>query len=95
MFEAGERFGVRTGNGCFVVLDKAAIEKSYAPLPVELATEERPCHVDMLDISTVLPFVEAAAVAFTITPGRLRIREAERYGDVFLMFEAHRRAYTP
>jgi hypothetical protein len=92
LFEAGEGFGARTGNGCFVVLDKAAIEATYAPLPRELAGEHRPCcvaiHMTVPDIRRALPFIESAGVEFGTTESRLWLREAQPYGNVFLMFES-------
>lgn len=92
LFESAEGFGVRTGNGRFVVLDKAAVERTYAPLPPELAVEQRPCcvaiHVTVPDTRNVLSFLASAGVEFRKAESELRIREAEPYGNVFLAFDS-------
>lgn len=92
LFESAEGFGVRTGNGRFVVLDKAAVERTYAPLPPELAVEQRPCcvaiHVTVPDTRNVLSFLASAGVEFRKAESELRICEAEPYGNVFLAFDA-------
>ena len=95
LFESADGFGVRTGSGRFVVLDKVAVERSYAPLPPELSLEERPCcvaiHVAVPDLTTVASFLASAGVEFTQAGPQLRLRRAAPYGNVFLAFDASRR----
>lgn len=92
LFERADGFGARTGNGCFIVLDQAAIERNYARLPPSLAAEQRPCcvaiHLTVPDTGPVLSFLASAAVAFTTAGSELRLRDAELYGNVFLAFGA-------
>jgi hypothetical protein len=92
LFESTEGFGAKTGNGRFVVLDKAAVERSYAPLPPELSVEQRPCcvaiHVTVPDTGNVLSFLASAGVDFAKSGSQLRVREAAPYGNVFLVFDA-------
>jgi hypothetical protein len=90
VFETAGGFGAITGNGRFVVLDKPSVEQAYAPLPPDLASEDRACcvaiHVSVADTARVVPFLAAAGVAFTTVGSELRLLEAEPYGNVFLAF---------
>jgi hypothetical protein len=92
LFDTPDGFGVKTGNGCFVVLDKAAVARRYAPLPPELSVEEQPScvaiHITVRDTGRVLSFIESAGVEFTTAESRLWLREAAPYGNVFLAFES-------
>jgi hypothetical protein len=91
LFQNAEGFGARTGNGRFVVLDKAAVERTYAPLPPELAAEPRPCcvaiHITVPDTKNVLSFLASAGAAFTTAGSQVRLRDAKPYGNVFLAFD--------
>lgn len=85
-------FAVRTGNGFYMVSDRAGIEAVYGPLPAALADAAPPfclaIHVRVPDLDRVRPFLAAAGVHVRETPGKLILDEAERHGNVFLVFDA-------
>ena len=92
LFGRAEGFGAQTGNGCFVVLDQAAVERTYAPLPPALAAEHRPCciaiHLSVPDTRPVVSYLTSAGVGFTTEGSQLRLRDAGPFGNVFLAFDA-------
>lgn len=83
-------FGARTGNGNFIVIDRAAAAERYGSLPQDLVSEPEPCYiavdVRVPDVATVLPFIEAAGAAFRTAGRGLLITDAQYYGNVFLTF---------
>lgn len=92
LFEHPGGFGARTGNGCFIVADKAAVEATYGDLPASLAAETEPCcvaiHVTLPDVGLIVPFLDEAGAGYRRVNDEIRLLEAERYGNVFLVFVA-------
>ena len=90
IFQHDGGFGVRTGNGKFVVMSKAAVEASYAALPEALAKERRPScvaiHVSVSELEPVRGFVEAAGALHRYDDAQIAISDAASYGNVFLTF---------
>lgn len=87
LFDFLDGFGVRTGNGTFVVFDRAAGAQRYGSLPPDIDSELEPCYVaidiKVPDVATVIPFVEAAGIAFHTAAGSLLIMDAQYYGNCF------------
>lgn len=90
LFDFFDGFGARTGNGNFIVIDRAAAAQRYGSLPPDLVSELDPCYIaidiKVPDVATVIPFVEAAGVAFCTAAQNLLVMDAQYYGNVFLTF---------
>jgi catechol 2,3-dioxygenase-like lactoylglutathione lyase family enzyme len=92
LFDFIDGFGARTGNGNFIVIDRAAAAERYGSLPPDLVFEAEPCYIAVdirvPDVVTVIPFVEAAGADFRRAGRGLLITDAQYYGNVFLTFVA-------
>lgn len=91
LFAHADGFGVRTGNGDFVVMDGAAVARTYATLLPELAAEDRPScvaiHVTVQDAARVRPFLDATAARYAARDAGFWLLDAGAYGNVFLVLE--------
>ena len=85
-------FSAITGNGTFVVCDRAGAEARYGTLPAALAAETEPCciaiHLRASSLSRVTARLDAAGVARARSGERITVLPAEDYGNVFLVFDA-------
>lgn len=83
-------FAAETGNGWYVVTDKAGIEHRYGALPPELENETQPAcvaiHIKNADNATVAGILDRNQVAYAQTDGQLRLADASLYGNVFVNF---------
>ncbi|GGF42290.1 hypothetical protein GCM10011611_55900 [Aliidongia dinghuensis] len=90
IFDHPGGFGARTGNGVFVVADRAAVEKIYGALPVSLRDAAEPCciaiHVTVSSVARVIPFLDAAEAEYRRDGNEISLVDAEAYGNVFLAF---------
>ncbi len=90
LFDFIDGFGARTGNGNFIVIDRAAAVERYGSLPPDLVCEPEPCYIAVdirvPDVATVVPFAEAAGTTFRTAGRSLLITDAQYYGNVFLTF---------
>jgi catechol 2,3-dioxygenase-like lactoylglutathione lyase family enzyme len=85
-------FVVGTGNGRYVILDRAAAEAEYGVLPRVLSESPPPfclaVHVSVTELARVRPFIDRAGVANKQVQERLVLLDAAQYGNVFLIFDA-------
>lgn len=83
-------FAVKTGNGWYVVTDRAGIEKRYAALPDALMQETQPTcvaiHIKVPDLNNVAAIFEKNEVRYSGAHNLLSISEANLYGNVFVNF---------
>lgn len=90
VFSLDDGFGVRTGNGSFVVTDRAGIERRYGDLPAELAEETEPAcvaiHIRVPDVAQVADILTAASNEFRLVDGEVRLPDAKKFGNVFVNF---------
>ena len=88
LFETPDGFCAETGNGDFVVLDRAAATDRYGLIPPEIAGDLRPCYLAMEitapDLDRVRPFLEHEA--YRDEGGHIVLTNAARFGNVFLAF---------
>jgi hypothetical protein len=84
-------FGARTGNGMFVVADRATITATYGALQPVFDTDRQPCcvaiHVRAPRLDPVIAYLHAAGAAFVREANVVRLTEPGRYGNVFLAFD--------
>ena len=92
IMETSDGFAVSTGNGHYVVGDRAFIERSYGALPASLGAAEPPfcvaIHIRTPDLARVLPFLTAAGVNYRLDAGRAILLPPEEYGNMFLVFNS-------
>ena len=85
-------FTVQTGAGTIDVLDREGVEFGYGPLPPALARETEPCcvaiHVQVESTHAVRPILNASGIAHDASCGRVVVRDAERFGNTFLVFDS-------
>lgn len=90
LFTLDDGFGARTGNGSFVVTDRAGVEKRYGDLPAELAAETEPScvaiHIKVSDIARVVAILSASTHEFRLVDGEVRLIGAKKFGNVFVNF---------
>jgi hypothetical protein len=84
-------FVARTGNGKFVVTDRASIIATYGKLPKSLDAETQPCcvaiHIRAPNTAQMLAFLQTAGAAYVRDASSVRLTEPGRYGNVFLAFD--------
>jgi len=92
LFATADGFGAHTGNGDFVVTDRAGATALYGPLPDAVAADPQPCYlgvdVAVRDLDAVRPFLAAAGCPHREVGGSLQVTDAIAYGNVFLGFVA-------
>ncbi len=85
-------FAVGTGNGSFIVADAQTIIATYGALPSDLQTSSQPCcvaiHVRAADISRPIAVLQAAGAKYVSDATSVKLLQPERYGNVFLVFDA-------
>lgn len=90
--EMPEGFAAKTGNGHYVVGDRAFVERSYGAMPGALAEAAPPfclaIHVRAPDLGRVRPFLKAAGATYREAEGKLILQPAEDYGNIFLVFDS-------
>jgi len=90
LFEDEQGFGVRTGNGDFIVVDRSGAKERYGALPPALKHEQEPCYIGVdirvPDVESVLPFVEASGTPHRRDADVIVLTDAASYGNVFLAF---------
>lgn len=83
-------FAVKTGNGWYVVTDKAGIEARFGALPTALANETQPAcvaiHIKVPSSDKVAAILDASNVGYRRLDTELRLMDAARYGNVFINF---------
>lgn len=83
-------FAVKTGNGWYVVTDRAGIEKRYGALPDALEQETQPAcvalHINVPDLNTIAALLEKNDIRDSGSDKRLHLRDASLYGNVFVNF---------
>ncbi len=83
-------FAVKTGNGWYVVTDRAGIEKRYGALPDTLEQETQPAcvaiHIKVPDLKIVAALFEKNDIRHSATHNLLSLSEANLYGNVFVNF---------
>lgn len=83
-------FAVKTGNGWYVVTDRAGIEKRYGALPDALEQETQPAcvaiHIKVPDLKIVAALLEKNVIRHSAAHNLLGLSEANLYGNVFVNF---------
>lgn len=83
-------FAVKTGNGWYVVTDRAGIEKRYGVLPDGLQEETQPTcvaiHIKVPHLDPVTAILKMNNISYTKSYHLLQLNEAGHYGNVFVNF---------